>query len=57
MLLILDNAQHDLLMDSPVHYNVSVRCNSKTYKWECDCDSATAKLVKEVIKPKVEDAK
>jgi len=47
--LKLNNAQKDLLMNDPVHYNVSLRYISKEDYWECECDGATARKVKEIV--------
>ena len=48
-ILKLNKAQYELLMNDPVHYNVSMSCNSKDYTWECTCDAATAVKVKAVV--------
>lgn len=47
--LKLTNAQHQAIMNNPLHYDLSMRYSEKDGFWECDCDAATAKRVKAIV--------
>lgn len=45
----LTNAQRDKIMNDPLHYNLSMRFNTKDNMWEGETDGPTMTLIKAIV--------